>query len=70
MFPICFLFSVGVIDDKVMLVPLYVDVDVKIAKGFVKGTEADFKELGDMYNRAISHINFSKIHGTRGIEKH
>ncbi len=49
-----------------MLVPVYVDVDLKIAEGLENSTPEDFKDLEDMYNRAVSHIAFDKIHGTRG----
>ena len=53
----------GVIDGKVTFVPLYVDVDLRVAQGIKNATDAQWKELVDMYDRAVAHIDFKKTKG-------
>lgn len=53
------------IDGKVTFLPLYVDIELRVAQGVKNATDAEWTSLTDMYSRAVAHIDFNKIKGNR-----
>ena len=59
-------FVAGVIDQKVMLVPVHIDAVVRLARGLKSGTREEWEDMKTMYSTAVAGANFDKIEGTRG----
>jgi len=57
----------GVIDPKIMLLPQYVDVTVKLAKGLKSGTELDWENMKTMYSSALTGVKYETVNGTKDI---
>ncbi len=46
-------FILGILDSKVILIPSYLDIQLSVARGYKNGNVAEWKDVTDMFTRAI-----------------
>ena len=56
----------GAIDRRVFLIPLYLDLDVRLAEGLRNENTSDFTNLLNMYSKAVGSIDYSAYTGLNG----